>query len=198
MNRPKINYKKILDLAGDAQDWCVAMKNGARPTPKIEADRIKKIAADICNVKWGIGGPQYSYFHGSVVMPVPARELDQYYLFALCHELQHARQDKDGTLVYRKWPSTPTGNVEIEWDVLVEEWRANVGALKTLLDEDMLHPKMIGYAARSFLSYVAGWVRAWAYRGWDRQKMGGPRKKVTGLDLDEAIERFKGMIGGIK
>lgn len=164
-------YDKILDLAGRIQDWCVDTRGDARPTPKIEADRIKKIAAGICDVRWGSGGPQYSDFHSAVKMPVPARKMDQYYLFALCHELQHARQDKEGTLVLRKWATTPTGSIEIEWNVLVEEWGANVGAIKLLLDEDMLHPRQIVYAARSWLSYLTGYIKAWAYIGREREEL---------------------------
>ena len=171
MKKFKPDYKKISDVAVKVRDWFGNVWYGGmdrgRRVSEANAARIRKIATDETTVRWGFGGPKYDSMWRRIDMPKSAHTLDTPNLYALSHELIHARQHSDGRLILRKWGTTPTCDIDVNRAVLREEWEACTGGWKLTLDEDMFHPMMIVYGIWSWLSYLTSYVAGWAYKRWE-------------------------------
>ena len=157
-------YKRIRDKCDDYQDWVqtqVDRNPGLPIRPKV-TKRIEDIVLGVVNkIHWGYGKASFYYTINTIELPIPKQSLRGLMLYSLAHEYGHALQERDGH-VWAKRRRLTSGYLNATGALLWEEWDASIQGLKLLLDEDALHPKMIGWAALLFGTYLASAIANWS------------------------------------
>jgi hypothetical protein len=137
-----MDWKKLKNLLIEES------KRGDREGRFCPVDQAERVAErSPVPVQWGYGGPVYSMDKRAVVLPWLAPELlTPGALGALCHEIGHAEQAIEGTLL----PSYIYG---VTPGILREEANATLRGLRIALEEDAFHPAMVWYLGVAWLSY---------------------------------------------